>query len=398
MVISSQKTSLDDMTYERAISLARALAPAIAKRAAVAEVQRCQPTETIQEIIDAELVRLLTPARWGGHELSFNAFADSTIEIAKADGSAGWCYALLIAYSWVVAHFPEEAQRDVWANDPNALIAMSGFPSKQVVRTDGGYLLSGNWPWTSGIDHCSWCILGGLLPASGDVPPESVYFLVPKSDYEILDTWFVAGQKATGTNNVVIKEAFVPEHRMIRVADIREGLGPGTAINTGPLYSAPFTPVTFLALVVPLLGATIGAYEIWRNACRNKVISFSSEQVAAFSHVQIRVAKIEAEIQAARLFLQHCLDVLNSGHSISLEQRFRFLRDYAYIAQVCVQAMEQIFLAGGASASLESNPLQRHWRDIHVMATHAGLNFESAGESFGAMELGLPPKPRNLNF
>jgi 3-hydroxy-9,10-secoandrosta-1,3,5(10)-triene-9,17-dione monooxygenase len=386
------------MTYERAISLAQALAPAIAERAAAAEAQRCQPRETIQALVDAGLVRLLTPARWGGHELSLNAFADSTIEIAKADGSAGWCYAFLIVHSWIMAHFPEEAQHDVWANDPDALIAASFFPTKQVVRTDGGYLLSGTWPWSSGIDHCSWCILAGLLPTSGDGPPEAVEFLVPKSDYEILDTWFITGQRATGSKSVVVKEAFVPEHRILRMDDLREGLGPGTAINTGPLYTVLLAPSSFLAITAPLLGATIGAYEIWRKICRNKCTSFSSDQLAALSHVQIRVAKVEAEIQAARFFLQHCLDVLSSGHPISLEQRFRFLRDYAYIAQMCAQAMEQIFLASGASAGFESNPLQRYWRDIHIMATHAGLNFDSAGESFGQIELGLPPTPRSLNY
>jgi 3-hydroxy-9,10-secoandrosta-1,3,5(10)-triene-9,17-dione monooxygenase len=388
------------MTYERAISLARTLAPAIAERAAAAEVQRCQPRETIQEIVDAGLVRLLTPARWGGHELSFNAFADSIIEIAKADGSAGWCYAFLIVHSWIMAHFPEEAQHDVWANDPDALIAASFFPTEQVVRTDGGCLLSGSWPWSSGIDHSSWCMLAGLLPASGAVsePVEDVMFVVPKSDYEILDTWFIAGQKATGSKSVVVKEAFVPEHRIMRMADLREGIGPGTAINTGPLYKVPLAPSTFIAIVAPLLGATIGAYETWRNACRTKFISYSGEQVAKLSHFQIRLAKIEAEIQAARFFLQHSLDVLSSGHPISLEQRFRFLRDYAYIAQLCAQAMEQIFLASGSSASFESNPLQRYWRDVHVMAAHTGLNFDSAGESFGQMELGLPLKPRSLNY
>src|SRR5260370_40924952 len=160
-----------DMTYEKAVALARALAPAIVERAATAEAQRRQPEENIQAIVDAGLVRVLTAARWGGHELSFNALVDSTIEVAKADGSAGWCYALLIGLSWIVAQFPEEAQREVWMNDPDALIAGSFPPTDRVIRTSGGYLLSGNWQWTSGIDHCNWCILGGLLATSGDTRP-----------------------------------------------------------------------------------------------------------------------------------------------------------------------------------------------------------------------------------
>src|SRR5260370_4751531 len=342
--------SSDGMTYEKAVSLARALTPAIAERAASAEVQRCQPEETIREIVKAGLVRLMMPARWGGHELNLNAFVDSTIEIAKADGSAGWCYAFLVENGWTLAQFPEEAQRDVWANDPDAMMAGSFIPVGQVTRTAGGYLLSGNWAWASGIDHCSWCKLGGLLPTSGDAQPEPALFLVPKSDYTILDAWFVAGQRATGSKNLVVKEAFVPEHRVLRLHDLLEGVGPGTALNTGPLYSLPFHPIRAGSLVVSLLGATMGAYETWCSACRHKSTVVTGELVSTFSHLQIRLAEIEAEIQAARLFLQDALDMLNAGPPITREQRFRCRRNYAYIARLWVRATEQIFLAAGGSA------------------------------------------------
>src|SRR5258706_9155601 len=142
MVIHNNATSPGDMTYEKAISLARAIAPAIAERAATADAQRCQPEETIREIIDAGLVRLLMPARWGGHELSLTALVDSTIEIAKADASAGWCYALLVGHSFMLAQFSEEAQRDVWAGDPDALMSSSFPPMGQLIPTTGGYLVS----------------------------------------------------------------------------------------------------------------------------------------------------------------------------------------------------------------------------------------------------------------
>src|SRR5207302_137407 len=166
------------------------------------------------------------------------------------------------------------------------------------------YRLSGNWPWSSGVDHCTWCILGGLLPTSGDEQPEPAQFLVPKSDYKILDTWFVAGQRATGSKNVAVEDIFVPEHRVLRMHELIEGTAPGTTVNTGPLYRLP--PVApAIGLVAPLLGATIGAYETWREASRNKFTAYSRDQMASFSHVQIRLAEIEAEIQAASFFLQY---------------------------------------------------------------------------------------------
>ncbi len=199
-----------------------------------------------------------------------------------------------------------------------------------------------------------------MLPQSRDARPEQVLFLVPKSDYEILDTWFVAGLRASGSKNVVVKEAFVPEHRMVCLLDMLEGTGPGAAGITGPLSGLPFFPALVPTFLASLLGATIGAYKTWCNACRKKLTMVTQEQVATFSHVQIRLAEIEAEIQAAHFFLQHALDMLNSGQPISRERRLRCRRDYAYIARLCVRATEQIFLASGGSANYETNPLQRY--------------------------------------
>ncbi len=386
------------MTYQEAVARARALVPAIVARAAAAEAQRRQPEETIREFVDAGLVRLLTPARWGGYELGFDAFVDAVIEIAKADGSAGWCYSFLVSHSWLLAQFPEQAQREVWANDPDALMATSFVPAGQATPTAGGFRLSGNWPWSSGIDHSGWCMLVGLLPTQANAPPAAYMFLVPRSDFEILDTWFAAGQRATGSKNVVVKEAFVPEHRAVDMLDLREGTTSGTAVNPGRLYNHPLFVAFPTSLVSPLLGATIGAYETWRDASRAKFTAVTREQVATLSHYQIRLAEIEVEIQAARLFLQHALDTLNSCKPITFEQRAHYHRNNAYLARLCVRAMEGIFLASGGSANYEANPLQRYWRDVHAMAAHVGFNFDAAGERFGRMELGLPPNPRDIHY
>ena len=141
MAISEHVRASGDMTYEEAVARAKALAPVVRERASTAEAARRQPEETIQEIIDAGLVRLLTPARWGGHELGFDAFVDSVIEIGKADASAAWCYAFLNIHSWVLAYFPEEAQRDVWGGNPDALLATSFIPAGRVSYNNSDWKL-----------------------------------------------------------------------------------------------------------------------------------------------------------------------------------------------------------------------------------------------------------------
>jgi 3-hydroxy-9,10-secoandrosta-1,3,5(10)-triene-9,17-dione monooxygenase len=167
MVIEKRSMPMSGMTHKEAV--ARARAPVIRERAARAEEQRRQPEETIQAIVDAGLVRLLMPRRWGGYELSYDALADSAIEIARADASAGWCYSFLVAHASMLAHFPDEAQSDVWISNPDALIATSLAPVGHFTPVEGGYRLTGNWPWSSGVDHSEWCMLAAL-PASMDGP------------------------------------------------------------------------------------------------------------------------------------------------------------------------------------------------------------------------------------
>lgn len=391
MVIRTRTMPSSDMTHKEAV--ARARAPAIREWAAVAEAQRRQPEETIQEILDAGLVRLLMPRRWGGYELPLDALVDSVIEIARPDASAGWCYAFLVAHPWVLAHFPDEAQHDVWANNPDALLATSFAPVGHFTSAEGGYRLSGNWPWSSGVDHCEWNMVAAL-PESMDGPPR--IFLLPRSDYEILDTWFVAGLAASGSKNVEVQDAFVPEHRTVLLPDLGRGQAPGAVLNTGPLYNLPLLATFPVFLAAPLLGATLGAYETWRDSSRSRYTRMSHELVAAFTHQQIRLAEIAADIAAAQSLLHETLDIVRAGGPLSPDHYNRVRLYYATCGRYCIQAVERLYTNSGGSANYDTNPMQRYWRDVHAMAAHIGLNFDTAGETFGRAELGLPSNPHDL--
>jgi 3-hydroxy-9,10-secoandrosta-1,3,5(10)-triene-9,17-dione monooxygenase len=387
--------SQSSVTHEEILARTRELVPAIRERVIEAEHRRRQSDEIVKAYVDAGLIRILLPKRWGGYELPFDTFVDSVLEIAKVDGSAGWCYSLFLGHVWFLALFPEQAQHDVWSENPDALLATSFIPAAKPVRVDGGYILNGNWPWSSGIDNCSWVMLNTLLmPTTEGERPEQYFMLVPRSDYEIVDTWFVTGQKGTGSNNVVLKDVFVPEHRIVKFVDIIMGSAPGTVVNPGPLYRLPMSAALPACQAVPVLGATMGAYEFWREGLRGKVTAYTREKVAELTHVQIRVAEVAAKIDAAELLLRRALDVIRPGTPLDREDVARNHRDYAYLARLCVEAIEQIYIASGASANFEANPLQRYWRDVHAMAAHMALNFDNAGAVFGRSALGLPPKPR----
>ena len=393
MVIDKHTMPLSGMTHEEAVARARALAPAIRERAVAAEEQRRQPKETIEEIIDAGLVRLLMPRRWRGYELPFDALVDSAIEIARADASAGWCYSFLVAHAWLLAHFPDEAQHDVWASNPDALLATSFAPVGHFTGVQGGYQLSGNWPWSSGVDHCEWMMLAAL-PVSMDGPPR--IFLLPRSNYDILDTWFVAGLAASGSKNVEVRARFVPEHRTLLLPELARGHAPGATINTGPLYNLPLLSVFPVFLAAPLMGTTLVAYETWRDTSRSKYTRMSNELVATFTHQQIRLAEIAMDIAAAQALLREALGMIRAGGLASADRYNRARLYYPAMARLCIQAVERLYTNSGGSANYNTNPMQRYWRDVHAMGAHVGLNFDSAGEAFGRTELGLPPNPHDL--
>ncbi len=395
MSISEHVTPQNSMIRDEAVTRARVLASAIRERAGAAEKARQQPTETTQDIIDAGLVRLLTPARWGGYELGFDTFVDTVIEVGKADASAAWCYSFLNIHAWLLAHFSEEAQRDVWHNTPDVLMADSLIPAGKVTSTEDGYLISGSWPWVSGIDHSEWSLLSGMMPSPDGPAYEPYMFLIPRQDYEIEDTWFVAGLKASGSKTAVVQNAFVPKHRVVRLADLSEGNSPGGTVNSHVMYRHPLMALFPSALTTPILGATIGAYELWRENNRTRATRITGIQLSTFSHQQIRIAETEAEITSAQSFLRRALDNIRSTELLTLEQRIQNHRDYAYMTQLCLRAIERIYLTSGGTANYESNPLQRFWRDVHAMGAHVAINFDTAGETFGRQELGLTRNPND---
>lgn len=385
------------LTHAEAVARAQALAPRIRELAPEAEAQRRVPAPLVRAFLDAGLGRLLTPRRFGGHELGLDAFVDVVLELARADASIGWCFSFINIHAWLLAHLPEQAQRDVWDADPDPCVANVNVPAGQVTPVEGGFRFRGEWPWASGIHHCSWALLAGIVPPAPDAPPgppDVRLFLVPRADFEVRDTWHVAGQRGTGSNHVVVADAFVPAHRQVALGELREGVAPGAELHASPLYRLPFLPPMATSLVAPIVGAALGAYEVWREGVRTRVTTYGREQVATLTHQQIRMAETAAELDAAQLLLRRDLELQRSG-ALSLAQRVLIRRDYGYIAALCVRAVERMYLAAGAAANYHSSPLQRFWRDVHAMAAHAGISFDAAGENFGRSELGLPLNPKD---
>lgn len=387
---------------EEAVERARSLGPLLRELARTAEDSRHLPAEMIEAFTDAGLVRTQVPTRWGGTELGILAHMDVAIEVGRAYGSMGWVASFLIDHAFLLAHFEEAAQREVWeADGPDARIASSFAPVGEVSAAHRGWRLSGEWSWASGIEHCGWIMLGGLIfPASSsdDGHPEYRLFLVPTGDVTIRDTWYSAGLRGSGSDNVVVRDVFVPDHRTLVMETVREGRSPGARVNPAPVYVAPLMAWGGHAMVAPAIGIARGALDAWREAASAKVHSYTQEQVAAGLPMQITLAQAAAQIDAADTLVRTCLAEVEAGKEFTLEDRVRNRRDITYASNLLVEAMGALMQMAGASALRDESPVQRGWRDVQAISNHVFCNFNAAAENYGRMAFGLPVNPRDPFF
>src|SRR5438309_7935903 len=221
------------------VERARALIPLLAERAPAAAAARQLPAETIAEYRGAGILRILQPKRFGGMQGRFSLFSRIVEELTYGCASAAWVYAVLAEHQWIIAQYPEEAQIDVWGEDPKAVAASSLAPREAARHVPGGWRLSGRYPFSSGCDYAQWAIIGAFLGEKGD-PRHIAYLLVPLAEVEIVDDWQVLGLLGTGSKSLVLHDVFVPEHRSVMVSDLFAGTPPGALVHPDyPVLRAP---------------------------------------------------------------------------------------------------------------------------------------------------------------
>ena len=298
------------VTRREILQRSAALAPLFATRAEAAEEARRIPPQSAKDMLDAGFARILLPERIGGYGLGFEEWFDVTRELSKADASHGWCAGLIIHHAHLIAQFPETAQKTLWADGLDVPIAASFAPNVQAVPVDGGYRVSGEGsPFASGVDHCTWVMLGGM--AHDGPAPEWKFFLVPPGQYTVRDTWFTAGMRATGSKTIVTDNVFVPSGLVLRLTDLRDGNTPGGAIHPGVIFHTPFFYYAPISFVAPMIGAAQGAYELFREWTKTRKAQDGSS-VAEKTAVQVRMARAAADIDAAELLVRRAVRVTDA--------------------------------------------------------------------------------------
>ena len=383
------------MTPDEVLGRVRELLPGVRARAPLAETLRRLPDETFAEFQEAGLFRALQPKRYGGYELDPGVFYQGVAEVAAACGSSGWVLGVLGVHNWHLAIMPPQAQEDVWGADDSVQLSTSIAPTGTVERVAGGFRLSGRWSFSSGCDFCQWVVLGGAAPSpDSDAPPDARVFLVPRADYRIEDNWHVTGLCGTGSKEIVIDEALVPEYRTHSFLDAFHLRHPGTAINDAPLYRLPFALIFRYGITSPAIGVALGALEAYGEQSRRRVNLATRSRTAEDPFIQHRLAESAAEIAAARdrmlAIFAEMMSLARAGREIPLENRARYRWDGGKAVDWSVKAVDRLFEASGGRGIFLDNPIQRAWRDVHAMRAHAGNNPEHAAMVFARSELGLP--------
>jgi 3-hydroxy-9,10-secoandrosta-1,3,5(10)-triene-9,17-dione monooxygenase len=371
----------------------RDLLPTFRERAEEAERLRVVPEANIKELEDTGFFKLLQPRRFDGLEASPVDFYTAVRDISSACGSTGWVASVVGVHPWQVALFADEAQQAVWGEDTSTRLSSSYAPTGKAMVTDGGYLLSGKWSFSSGCDHCSWVLLGGLVFNSDGNVVDFKTFMVPRKDYTIIDVWNVVGLRGTGSNDILVEDVLIPEAFTLSMGETGACRGPGQAQNTSDLYKLPFHSVFTTTICTPIIGMAMGAYtehvEMQQKRTR---AAYLGEKASLDPFAAVRIAKASSEIDAAwALTMQNIREeeaLVAKGEPIPLGLRLKVRRDQVLGSQRAIDAIDALFEASGGRALAEGTYLQRAWRDAHAGRVHAANDPERALQMFGAHEFG----------
>jgi 3-hydroxy-9,10-secoandrosta-1,3,5(10)-triene-9,17-dione monooxygenase len=377
-------------SVEQLVERARALVPLLRERADQHTRERRISAATIAALRDADLFRVLQPQRWGANEMAPGAFAEVQMALAEGDLSAAWVYGVVGVHPFQLALFDDRAARDVWGADTSVLIASTYMPTGRATPVAGGFRFSGKWKFSSGSEHCDWVFLGGMVgdPQAGDYRT----FLLPRSDYRIVDTWHVLGLKGTGSQDIAVEDVFVPDYRVHNLGEAYGGINPGQQVNDGWLYRLSF-PLVFGRVVT---NGCIGALQALLDAFRDygaRRIGTTGAATARDPDAQLACAEAAAAIDEMKATLhrnfERMAEYARRGEQTPVALRLQFKYQSAAVADRCLDSAAKIFKCVGGSGLFETYPFGRIYADLIAARQHVSNQSQVSGRNFGATLLGL---------
>jgi alkylation response protein AidB-like acyl-CoA dehydrogenase len=378
-------------TAERLLADIQQLAPKIAARAAEIEAEGQFPPDLVESLRSIGAFRMFAPHSHGGLELDLPVAIKIITTLCKIDGSVGWNVATCNGGHLFASLLPRQTYEQLYDNGPN-MISGSNQPVGMAEATDGGWRVNGRWPFASGCQYASWmfafCIMtegGKPLPGpDGEAGPLARGFFLPARDWQIEDTWHVAGLKGTASHHIALRNTVVPTANFFDFPS-------GVSCLEGPLYQdvRQLLPLMHGAVSVGMAEAALNDLVELANSGRRQLRA--SVPMRDSEIFQFELGRVAADLRAARAFLQvqvasHWLHAL-AGTLSSEALHAQGAQTATWIATTCVRVADGCFSLAGGAAVYETSPLQQRLRDIHTAAQHAAAHHRHYG-SAGKLLLG----------
>lgn len=375
------------------ITAARNLIPVLRERAREAQELRSLPSSTGTDLRRSGVARLLQPASFGGAEGTLENMVDILIPIASGCPSTAWCLAQYLFHNYMIAHWPIEAQKEVWA-DPTNLVSGILVPRLGKARqVEEGYELTGQWPFVSGVQPSDWCILSGMVEMDS-APDEERYFLVPTSSVEILDTWDPIGLHGSGSQDVKVESLLIPDYLTLPIHQMKGGDFPGKSANRSALYRPPIHMISGILPAACLVGMTEAMFESFLLQSRDRKSIRTSEDTVSYATHQMRVGEVSASLQAAEMLIRaDCREIMElaaADCAFSALERSNYRSNSAYAGQLARRAAEAVWDLIGARGAYATNLIASYYRDIAVASRHTAINWEVNATEHGRARLRLP--------
>jgi 3-hydroxy-9,10-secoandrosta-1,3,5(10)-triene-9,17-dione monooxygenase len=352
---------------------------------------------TWKQLHELGILRGLQPRRWGGGELDLAEHLTNVYEVARVAPSAGWIAGVVSSHPWQISLMAQRAQQEFWGADAARTTSSSYAPTGTVEVVDGGYLLRGRWSFSSGCDLCDGVILGGNagFVTIGDLKvPNFGSFLLTRDQYRIDDNWFTAGMRGTGSKDIVVDGAFVPEHRVLLSLKYEynpDTPAPGQQVNGGWLYKLPWAVMFNLVLVAPMLGAARGFLDAWTDETQRRKLNWGG-LVRDDPLTQLHLAEAEYVHEAAVMKMDDAIATITTaakaGVFLTKPERARLRWNMTRGCQEVGKAVNHLYRVSSGRTAFVDHPLHRLFQDVTTELGHAFLSSDAVGQYYGASKLG----------
>lgn len=352
--------------------------------------ERKVPQASIDELQACGFFLALQPKRYGGYELDPQDFFKMQITIAESCMSTAWASGIIAVHALQIALMDERAQQAVWNDSIHTRISSAYAPMGKVEAVEGGFKFSGRWGWSSGSDHCTWALLGAIVPGEGFRT-----FLIPRSAYKIEDTWHSMGLQGTGSNDIVVDEVFVPDYMTHKQSDGFACANPGQAVNDAPLYRLPWAQLFIRVVSTPAIGACKAALELYKHGALNKSSS-DATKLAGDPHVTENLARAAHQIDEMESILYRNFDRMmakvEAGEAIDVADRSQYRYQASLVIEKSMSVVDALFSMAGGGSVFTGSAIQQRFLDIHTARAHVANNPTGFARSFGSLQLGLENK------